>query len=221
MLVTEIMTPNVVSVTTATPLNEVARVMSSQRVSGLPVVDPETSELVGIITELDMVERQEDLDLPLFYRFLDGTFVVEERDAEEKLRRILATTAGELMEHTVYSIREDASVIEVANLMIAQKVSPVPVVSFANEVIGIVSRSDIVRLMARDFSEPGGWDEDGDGVDDPQSEPLTQEPVADEPAETAPVGDTHAAGYHLVGASDDFVDDVPDNRDRARPDQHE
>jgi CBS domain-containing protein len=219
MLVTEIMTPNVLSVTTTTPLNEVARLMSSQRVSGLPVTDPDTSELVGIITELDMVERQEQFDLPLYYRFLEGTFVVEEHDAEEKLQRILATTAGELMEHTVYSIREDATVVEVANLMIERKVSPVPVISFANEVIGIISRSDIVRLMARDFSEPGGWDDDGDGVDDPQPEPPAPEPEATQPAETAPVGEAQATGYHLVGAREDFVDEPPRDRERGRPDQ--
>ena len=60
------------------------------------------------------------------------------------------------MERTVYSIREDASVEEVASLMFDRKVNPVPVMSKAGEVIGIVSRSDIVRLMARDFTEPDG-----------------------------------------------------------------
>ena len=148
MLVTEIMTPD-------SPINEVAKLMATHGVSGVPVADPDSGELVGMITELEMIERQAEFDAPLYSVFLDALIVMPERHSEEKLRRILATRAGELMEPTVYSIREDASIQEVASLMYERKVNPVPVVSLENELIGIVSRSDIVRLMARDFTEPG------------------------------------------------------------------
>ena len=156
MLVTQIMTPDVITVRPDTPINEVARLMSTQGISGVPVVDPASGELVGMITELDMIEREAEFDAPIYTTFLDALFVIEGKDSEEKLARILATRAEQLMERTVYSIREDASVEEVASLMFDRKVNPVPVMSKAGEVIGIVSRSDIVRLMARDFTEPGG-----------------------------------------------------------------
>ena len=122
----------------------------------MPVIDPASGELVGMITELDMIEREAEFDAPIYTTFLDALFVIEGKDSEEKLARILATRAEQLMERTVYSIREDASVEEVASLMFDRKVNPVPVMSKAGEVIGIVSRSDIVRLMARDFTEPDG-----------------------------------------------------------------
>ncbi len=156
MRVTEIMTAQIATVEPGTPIAEVARLMVRADISGVPVIDPANGELVGLITELEMIERQTNFDMPTYTRVLDATFVIAERESEEKLARILATTAGELMQETVYSIREDASIEEVATLMFERKVNPVPVISLDGQVIGIVSRSDIVRLMAADFTDPGG-----------------------------------------------------------------
>src|SRR5258705_3333785 len=117
MLVTAIMTPDVTTVAPDTPIVEVARLMADQGISGIPVVEPDTGELVGLITELEMIERQARFELPTYTRILDATFVIAERDSEEKLAHILATTARELMHDIVYSIREDATIEDVASLM--------------------------------------------------------------------------------------------------------
>jgi CBS domain-containing protein len=68
--------------------------------------------------------------------------------SEDDLRRVLATSAGQLMTAPVYSVTVDATVREVATLMFERKVNPVPVLNRENLVVGIVSRSDIVRLLA-------------------------------------------------------------------------
>ena len=211
MLVTQIMTPDVITVAPATPINEVARLMVTQGVSGVPVVDPLSGELVGMITELEMIERQAKFDAPVYSTFLDALFVIQKEDSEEQLARILATRADELMERTVYSIREDAEVQEVATLMFERKVNPVPVISINDELIGINSRSDIIRLMARDFTEPGGADEALEAPtaagDAAVAVPATQGPVATGPAETAPVAPmTLESEGTLTVTSDDLAD---------------
>lgn len=155
MRVTEIMTADIATVAPETPIAEVARLMSESDISGVPVINTDTGELLGMITEMEMIERQTKFEMPIYTRILSATFVIAEKDSEQKLARILATTAGELMQTTVYSIREDASIEEVASLMFERKVNPVPVISMENRLIGIVSRSDIVRLMAVDFTESG------------------------------------------------------------------
>lgn len=183
MHVTEIMTPDVITVAPETPINEVAKLMATHDVSGVPVVDPAKGELVGMITELEMIERQAEFDAPLYATFLDALVMIPEPHGEEKLARILATRADQLMERTVYAIREDATVEEVAELMFERKVNPVPVVSLNGELIGIVSRSDIIRLMARDFTEP-----DGETTEQHASvpTPATERPLA--PNETGTAG---------------------------------
>jgi NAD(P)H-hydrate repair Nnr-like enzyme with NAD(P)H-hydrate dehydratase domain/predicted transcriptional regulator len=156
MRVTEFMTADIATVAPETPIVDVARLMVGARISGVPVINRDTGELLGMITELEMVERQAKFEMPTYTRVLDATFVIAERDSEEKLARILATTAGELMQSTVYSIREDATIEDVASLMFERQVNPVPVISLDDRLIGIISRSDIVRLMAADFTELGG-----------------------------------------------------------------
>ena len=210
MLVTQVMSPDVIAVAPDTPLSEVARLMATHGVSGVPVVEPDGGELVGIITELEMIERQATFDAPVYGRLLDATLVIEEDETEQQLRRILATRADELMERTVYSIREDATVEEVASLMFERKVNPVPVISFDDVLIGVVSRSDVIRLMARDFTEPGGEepgaaDETAPGAGEGYA---AQAPVVTGPAETAPIAPMSlGGGERLVVTSDDLVDD--------------
>ena len=209
MHVTQIMTPNVVTVAPETPISEVARLMATEGISGVPVVDGASGELVGIITEMEMIERQATFDAPVYGRLLDATLVIEEDETEQQLRRILATRADELMERTVYSIREDATVEEVASLMFERKVNPVPVISFDDVLIGVVSRSDVIRLMARDFTEPGGEepvsvDEEIPGAGEGYA---AQGPVVTGPAETAPIESvSQGGGERLVVSSDDFAD---------------
>ena len=212
MQITQIMTPDVIAVAPDTPINEVARLMTAHGISGVPVVEPESGQLVGIITELEMIERQADFDAPIYSTFLDAMFVIQERDGEEKLARILATRADQLMERTVYSIREDATIQEVASLMFDRKVNPVPVISLEDELIGMVSRSDIIRLMARDFTEPGGEYGVADAAAPEPAPGVIAErdvaaPVATTPAETAPIAPMSVGGSEtIVVTSDDLAD---------------
>ena len=61
---------------------------------------------------------------------------------------MLATTARDLMTSPVINIDKDANVIDLATIMIEHDVNPVPVVTDNNELVGIVSRKDLVKLLA-------------------------------------------------------------------------
>jgi CBS domain-containing protein len=148
MLVTEIMTRDVIVATPEMRVIEVARLMVRHHLSGLPVMDG--NRLVGLVTEQDLIARQQDPDLPSMIAFFGGYITLGEHEYEEEMRRILATTAAEMMTTTVYSIREDATVEEVAALMYEREVNPVPVLSVQGRLIGIVSRADLIRLIARE-----------------------------------------------------------------------
>jgi CBS domain-containing protein len=53
------------------------------------------------------------------------------------------------MTSPVFSIRESATLAQVATLMLDQGVNPVPVVDDDLNITGIVSRGDLVRVIAR------------------------------------------------------------------------
>ncbi len=145
--VTQIMTGDVLAIAPETPIGQVARIMSDNGISGLPVVDA-NNNLVGIITETDIVSHEIQIDTPTFVPFLDWIIRMPGDTSEDDLRRVLATSAGELMTSPVYSVTVDATVREVATLMFERRVNPVPVLNHLGQVVGIVSRSDIVRLLA-------------------------------------------------------------------------
>lgn len=144
--VEQLMTTEVVTVEPGTSVSEVARLMVAHDISGIPVV--EGGVLVGIVTEVDVVSREIDVDPPAYGTFLDAIFRLPWDRSDEELRRVLASTAGELMSRDLKTIAPDAPIRDAANLMFKQEVNPLPVVDVDGSLVGIVSRSDIVRLVA-------------------------------------------------------------------------
>jgi CBS domain-containing protein len=143
-----IMSTSVITVAPGSSIAEVARLMCEHGVSGIPVA--ESGMLLGIITEVDIVSRQIEVDPPAYGTFLDAIFRLPWDRSDDEIRRVLATTAGELMTSPVITVTTQASIQDVANLMFKRKLNPVPVVDSRGELAGIVSRSDIVRLMVRE-----------------------------------------------------------------------
>lgn len=146
MNVFDIMTQEVAFVTPEMPVREVARILVEYGISGVPVV--ENGKVIGIVTEEDLVMRSAIVDMPHFFSIFDSVFYLGKRhEFDEEMHKILATQARDLMTDKVVTISQDAPVQELATLMIKKEVNPVPVVNSTHELVGIVSRSDLVRLM--------------------------------------------------------------------------
>jgi CBS domain-containing protein len=149
MNVSDVMTRDVASVSPGTPVNEVARVMAGRGVSGVPVV--EGGALVGIVTELDLIVRNTRLEPPAFFALLDGRIPLETPGHYRKrLQHMLGTEARDVMTREVVTIGPDEEMEVLAELMVKRRVNPIPVVE-EGRLVGIVSRSDILRTMARDL----------------------------------------------------------------------
>ena len=137
----------------------VATLMANSDVPGVLVVDD--GELLGIITESDIVTRKAEVDVPETVSFFGGYFQAgkfklpwnreshdDASDFDHEIRRVLATTARDLMTSPVINIDKDATVLDLATIMIDHNVNPVPVVTDDNKIVGIVSRKDLVKLIA-------------------------------------------------------------------------
>jgi CBS domain-containing protein len=145
----DVMTTDVITVRPETPVSEVARVMNERDISGVPVVDA-VGEVVGVITELDLVLRNTRLHMPTFIQILDAQIYLETPGQyRERMRHMLGTQAQDIMSSPAITIGPDAELEAVAELMVEERVNPVPVVDDAGRLVGIISRSDIVRLMAQ------------------------------------------------------------------------
>ncbi len=151
MRVRDLMTAKVFTVRTDTAVNDVARLMATHGVSGVPVLDAQ-ERLVGIVTELDLIVRNGRLEMPVFLQIFDSMVPLElPGHLTTRLRHMLGTHAEDVMTREVHSVTPDAELEVLVDLMVKKRVNPVPVVD-DGRLVGIVSRSDIVRIMSTDLA---------------------------------------------------------------------
>lgn len=147
--VKDLMTVEVIKIQPDTPVPQIARLMSVHNISGLPVVDDE-GRVLGVVTERDMIVRNTRFKVPAFIMILDSIIYLEmPHHFRERLEHMLGVTAQEIMSKPAVTIGPDADIEELAELMVNRRMNPIPVVA-AERLVGIISRSDIIRLMARD-----------------------------------------------------------------------
>ncbi len=152
-IVAEIMRKDVPHAAPEDSVARIARLMVDYDVAGVAVV--ESDRIVGIITESDIIAREAEVEAPTPVPFLDAIFMADAgRLYEEEVRRALAINAGMLMSSPVISIRQNATLGEVASVMIDRDVHPLPVVDENDRYVGIVSRKDLVRVIAELESRP-------------------------------------------------------------------
>ncbi len=153
MKISEFMSQPVTVVHEETPLEEVARTMLDQNIGCVPVVDAR-GRLCGIITESDFAAKEKGIPFSTFR----APQLLGQWMSGEGIERIYETarkmTAKEIMTHHVVTVTEDQPAGEAVELMLHHDVHRLPVVR-DNVPVGIVTRHDLLRLMARSIAGGG------------------------------------------------------------------
>jgi len=145
MLVKDIMSKSVITVGIEDEVADIARKLVKNHIKGVPVLEA-NGQVAGMITEADLILQNATLHLPTFIRILDGIIPLGSQSSEEELRRIYGVKARDIMSHPVISVEPEMPVEDLASFMWDKKVNPVPVLE-NDQLIGIVSRADIVSLL--------------------------------------------------------------------------
>jgi len=129
------MTRDLITVTSDTTLAEAHRLMSGKQVRRLPVV--ENNRLIGIVTRGDMREADPSRATSL---------------SSWELNELFSTIKiGEIMTVKPKTISQDATIGEAAEIMLESKISGLPVVDGQGKLVGIITESDIFRVVVQ------GW----------------------------------------------------------------
>ncbi|MTI48659.1 CBS domain-containing protein [Sporosalibacterium faouarense] len=141
----DIMTKEVISVNEENTVEEVLRIIVENKISGVPVVD-EDNKVKGIVSESDLMFKDRDISSPPFIPIFEGFILLESiKKFEEKLRKKVAYKVKDIMTKPVIKVEEHEEVHEIANIMLEKQVNRVPVVDEEGRLVGIVSRSDILK----------------------------------------------------------------------------
>jgi len=147
-LAKDIMTKKVITVKPDTKVEEIAKILSENNISGVPVVN-EDNEVVGIVSEGDLIYQDKKLHMPSFIQILGGIIFLESmKTFEKELKKIIGYKAENIMEKDVITVTEDTPVDEIATIMIEKRINRVPVVR-NGKMVGIVTRADIVKTLVK------------------------------------------------------------------------
>jgi CBS domain-containing protein len=142
--VSDVMSTDVVTVPGEMPYKQVARIMTEQQVSGVPVVTKD-GHVAGMVSEADILRKEERA----FRRLGTGLPHKTRRERTQAEARC----ASELMTSPAITIHPDAPVGAAARLMNGHRIRRLPVVDPSGKLIGIVSRRDLLSVFLRPDEE--------------------------------------------------------------------
>ena len=142
------MNRELLTVTPSTPISEAVKLLVDRHIGGLPVID-DAGKLVGIISESDLMWREQGVEQPPYMLFLGGVIYFQNPLTYDRdLHKALGQTVGEVMTPHAISITADTTLPEAAKIMHDKKLRRLPVVDEHQHPIGIITEGDIVRAIA-------------------------------------------------------------------------
>lgn len=149
----DIMTKQVVTVSPDTTIEDLGRIFIEKDISGAPVVDDD-GNLAGIVTENDLISKNSRFHIPTILRLFDAFIPLGTSKLETEIRKMAASTVGEVCTKRVVTVEETTPLDEVATIMNERKIHLIPVVR-QGKVVGIIGKRDLIRGVAGEAAEQG------------------------------------------------------------------
>ena len=141
----DVMVSPVITARKGATVREVAKILLEKRISAVPVVD-NVGKLVGIITEGDLMRRAEagtEHPYSWWVHFLAGDATVAADYVKSHAARV-----EDVMTSNVVTATSEMPLHEVASLLEEHQIKRVPIVDKAGSLVGIVSRANLIQVVA-------------------------------------------------------------------------
>jgi CBS domain-containing protein len=151
MFAKDIMTPQVITVSPDTSVQEIATLLIEKRISGVPVID-KNGDLVGLVSEGDLVHRirGDDEQPRSWWLSLLGT----PDDTPHAYLKSHGRVAADVMTRDLITARPITSVSKLAELLERNRIKRIPILD-GTKLVGIVSRANILQaLVSREGELP-------------------------------------------------------------------
>jgi len=152
--VRDVMSTPVVTVTQETLVKEAALLLAEKDISGVPVID--SGQVVGIFSEADVLRsiKTTKKDLRLVFPSVSSLGIafqedVTQREILEAYAEIGTKPVKDVMSKDVVTVGPDMPLNEAVVQMVRKGISRLPVVD-KRELVGIISRGDVIRGLARE-----------------------------------------------------------------------
>lgn len=146
--VKDLMREEVFSIRADRKVKELLQLFVEKQVSGVPVVK-DNDKLVGIVTDADILGKIDNS--PSFIDTLTYIIVVNKQASlSDKINELLDTPVEKLMTRRVVTVSRNTGLSDVSQILSNRQFKKLPVVD-GDKLVGVVSRSDVVRYLVREF----------------------------------------------------------------------
>lgn len=136
-----LMTEKVIALREDTDIKEAARLLSENRISGMPVIDME-GRVIGVISEADILASvgiKRESKIKDILRHLTGETVISVKRGQ-RVREIMTSPA--------ITIGPDEDIRDAGRILEEKRIKRLPVVDREGKLIGIISRADIIKAIS-------------------------------------------------------------------------
>lgn len=144
MNASDVMVHNVITIGPQAPVSKAAKLLCENDISAVPVVD-EQGDVVGIISEADLIRREEIGTEKRHYGWLEA--VMPATMLASEFAHSHGTIVEEVMSKHVVSAKPDTPLAEIAALLERHRIKRVPIIE-QGKIVGIVSRANLVQALA-------------------------------------------------------------------------
>jgi CBS domain-containing protein len=141
----DVMVSPVITASKTATVREIAKLLLEKRISAVPVVD-DAGKLVGILTESDLMRRVEagtEHPYSWWVHFLAGDATVAADYVKSHAVKI-----EDVMTSNVVTAAPETPLHEIATLLEEQQIRRVPIVDKVGNLVGIVSRANLIQIVA-------------------------------------------------------------------------
>ncbi|MBR0271922.1 MAG: CBS domain-containing protein [Methanobrevibacter sp.] len=139
----KIASKDVVSIPPSKSIKDTAKVMMEHQFRRLPITDPGSGKVLGIVTVMDILD------------FFGGgnKFNIIEKKYEDNFLAAINEPVREIMSRDVICLSEKSSIKEVVDVMLANQIGALPLIDSDDKLAGIVTERDIALSLAGEMDD--------------------------------------------------------------------
>lgn len=141
-------TADVVSIPPSKSIKDTAKVMMEHEFRRLPITDPGSGKVLGIVTVMDILD------------FFGGgnKFNIIEKKYEDNFLAAINEPVREIMTRDVICLSNKSSIKEVVDVMLSHQIGALPLVDADEKLAGIVTERDIALSLAGEMDDKTAQD---------------------------------------------------------------
>ena len=147
MLVKEIMTTDLHTLTSDNTVKEAANLMLDKNISIIPVIDSD-HKLLGVVTQSDFIGKKVEVPHAIMgiKQIFGETF--HSKNVEDVFAAVRDKKLGDVMTTNLKTVTPEETLNHVLNVLINNDLKRIPVVE-GDKLVGVITRRDIMKAFAK------------------------------------------------------------------------